>query len=322
MDKYDYIEGIIQDLKGTTGINYQKKLGEIFSVYYESIEKTFEMPDYYGGDQKNDGWVVEDALFYQVFAPTRLKNSFKKEIQDKFKNDLSTLLKIVYDEGKWNGKVKEFIFIVNTIDGDLPNDSERYFKKTVKDLEEKYNIIFKYSVANNSYIRKILYGIKDKKILEQISSILRVTPIIDENAITETVIIDLIREISSNINNNYITSDKNENYERVSSLKKISINNLEDKRDEIENIISKLDVVEKAVKEVNQDILFEDKFERVKKLIVNKYDTLSNEYEGAELYNLLINKIIEYIKDKRMYEIPTKFLVVYIFDKCDIFERE
>ena len=51
------------------------------------------MPDFYGGDQKNDGWVVEDAIFYQIFAPTRLKDSLKKEIQDKFTADLLGLLK-------------------------------------------------------------------------------------------------------------------------------------------------------------------------------------------------------------------------------------
>ncbi|MCB2340306.1 hypothetical protein [Clostridium estertheticum] len=98
LDKYDYIESIILFINGITGINYQLKLKEVFKIYYESQGKTYEMPDYYGGDQKNDGWVVEDALFYQIYAPTRLKESLKKEIQKKFKTDLEGLIKIVYKD--------------------------------------------------------------------------------------------------------------------------------------------------------------------------------------------------------------------------------
>lgn len=35
----------------------------------------YEMTDAYGGDDKNDGWVIDYALFYQVYAPTMLKDS-------------------------------------------------------------------------------------------------------------------------------------------------------------------------------------------------------------------------------------------------------
>ena len=68
LDRYDYIESILIFIKGITGINYQLQIKEILRAYYKYIGKTFEMPDYYGDDQKNDGWVVEDAIFYQVFA--------------------------------------------------------------------------------------------------------------------------------------------------------------------------------------------------------------------------------------------------------------
>ena len=79
MDRYDYIESIVSFLKGVTGINYQLQLKEILAVYYKYFGK------FYG-------------LFYQVFAPTILKDSLKKEIQEKFVEDLSGLLNIIYEE--------------------------------------------------------------------------------------------------------------------------------------------------------------------------------------------------------------------------------
>lgn len=322
LDRYDYIEGILLFIKGVTGINYQKQIKEILKVYYQYKNKTFEMPDYYGGDQKNDGWVVEDAIFYQVFAPTRLKESLKKEIQDKFKADLEGLLNIVCNEGKWNGKIEEFIFIVNTFDGDLPHDSERYFDCTVKDIKVKFGIEFNYHVVNSDYIRDLLYEIKDIEVLKRISSTLHIKNLINFNAITETIIINLVEEISGNLNEKFINGTNVETYERISSPLKIDINNLDDRREEIENIISKLDVVEKAVNYINQDILFENKFERVKNFVVNKYNELSLKYKGVQLYDSLIQETLTYTNSKNTVQIPIKFLIVYIFDKCDIFEKK
>lgn len=321
MDRYDYIESIILFIKGITGINYQLQIKEILRAYYQYNKKTFEMPDYYGGDQKNDGWVVEDAIFYQIFAPTRLKESLKKEIQDKFKGDLEGLLDIVYNKNKWNGKIGEFIFIVNTLDGNLPHDSERYFDCTVKDLKVKFGVEFKYRLVNSDYIRDLLSEIEEIEILKRISSTLHIKNLIDFNAITETIIINLIEEISGNINAQFMSGIAFESYDRISSPKKIDINNLEDKREELENIISKLDVVEQAIKHINQDILCEKKFERVKTFVIDKYNELAVNYQGVRLYDSLVSETLTYTNSKALGEVPMKFLIVYIFDKCDIFKK-
>lgn len=309
-------------IRGFTGINFQLQARQIFRAYYKSLGKTYEMPDFYGGDQKNDGWVVEDSLFYQIFAPTRLKDSLKKEIQEKFQEDLQGLFRIVYDEKKWNGAVKQFIFIVNTFDNNLPHDSERFFDKTVDDLKTKYSCDFKYTITNSDYIKDLLYKIDEIEILEQISSSLHLLHMIDNNAITETVITDLIINISSNITEKYIGKRNEVEYKRISSPKKIGINDLEDKRDEIERIISNLDVVEKAVNTINQDILNEDKFIRVKDFIISKYEELSQEHNGVKLFDLLVEETFKNVNDRWDLHAPLTFLIVYIFDKCDIFERE
>lgn len=322
LDRYDYIESIVSFLKGVTGINYQLQLKEILAVYYKYLGKVYEMPDFYGGDQKNDGCVLKDGLFYQVFAPTRLKDSLKKEIQEKFVEDLSGLLNIIYEEKKWNGRLNNFIFIVNTFDNNLPHDSEGFFEKKVNEFKEKYAITFQYRVTNTDYVRDILTEINDIEVLKRISATLRVRNMMDYNAINEQIIMDLIIGISGNLSCQSINGESTQSYQRISSVEKISINSLDGKRDEIESIISKLDVVENAVNTINQDILYDNKFERVKEQVISKYVELSAQVHGVELYNTLINEMLSYSQDKWNLDVPMKFLIVYIFDKCDIFEKE
>lgn len=321
MDKYDYIESIILFLKGITGINYQLQIKEVLSAYYKYIGKLYEMPDFYGGDQKNDGCVIKDGIFYQIYAPTRLKDSLKKEIQDKFTADLNGLLKIIYEEKKWAGKLNEFIFIVNTFDNNLPHDSERYFETKVKEFKDIYSIDFNFKIVNTDYIRDILILIQDIEVLKQISATLHIKSMIDFNAITEQIITELIIGISGNLNNKLMNNLTEKSYNRISSIKKININDLSEKKEEIENIISKLDVVEIAVNTINQDVLCENKFERVKEFIIEKYVELSAKLHGVNLYESLINDVLSYSHDKWNLEMPIRFLVVYIFDKCDIFEK-
>jgi hypothetical protein len=322
MDRFDYIESIMIFLKGITGINFQLQLRDILRAYYKHKGLTYEMPDFYGGDQKNDGWVIENATFYQIFSPTRLKESLKKEIEGKFKSDLEGLFKIVYVEKKWKGEVQSFYFIVNTFDGNLPHDSESYFENLVSELNNRYGTNVEYLVSNCDHIRDLLEDIDDIDVLRKISATLRIRHLIDYNAISETIIISLIEEISGNLTHQVMGSKQFGEYNRVSSTRKIDINNLEGKRDEIENIISKLDVVDKAIGVINQDILFEDKFDRVKRLIIEKYKALSVTSQGEELYNRLISETLSYTNNKTLSEVPMKFIIIYVFDKCDIFEKE
>ena len=322
LDRYDYIENIVSFLKGITGINYQLQLGEILKIYYEYLGKKYEMPDFYGGDQKNDGYVLEDGLFYQIFAPTRLKKSLKKEIQKKFTEDLSNLLKIIYEEKKWNENLNEFIFIVNTFDNNLPHDSENFFKNKVNMFQEKYSVTFEYKITNTDYIRNILTEVNDIEVLKRISAILRIRNMMDYNSVNEQIIMDLIIGIAGNLSSQFMNEELVKSYQRISSVEKISINSLDEKRDEIERIISKLDVVENAINTINQDILYENKFEREKKQVINKYIELSAQIHGIELYDKLVNEMLLYSQNKWNFDVPMKFLIVYIFDKCDIFEKE
>lgn len=326
MDRYDYVSLITDYLRGRTGMNFQKLVGIVLREYCSHIGKTYEMPDAYGGDKKNDGWIVEDGLFYQIYAPARNNESLKKNMQKKFTEDLEGLLDNVYNHNLWNGKVNTFIFLVNTFDNNLPEDSERYFEKEVNRLQMVYSIKFTYKVVNLSYLYDILSSIDDISVLKKISALMKIKGLADYNAVSEQAITDVILKISSNINKKHINmllkKNTSDPYERVSSVNKITINDLEEKRDYIEAIISELDVVESAIKNINQDILFEDKFERVKNLIVERYTEWARDFSGVELYDNLIKDIVSYVGYDVIDEASVEFLIIYIFDKCDIFEKE
>lgn len=87
-------------------------------------------------------------------------------------------------------------------------------------------------------------------------------------------------------------------------------------------MIEQLDIVEKMISTINQDLLYSDKFNRVKGYIISTYNSLSDTLSGTELYDKLIGEIIEYAEFNKGLIIPCKLLVIYIFDRCDIFEKD
>lgn len=319
MDKSSYINGIIQLIRGLSGFNYQKALGDIFSIYYQGI-KTFEMPSPLGGDDKNDGWVVEDAVFYQVFAPVQLNSSFTKDLQEKFADDLDKLLDLVYNQNKWNGVVNKFIFIANTRDCLLPKDPDRFFEKTTENLNKKYNTNITSIVANENYIFDCLCELDLIK-LEKIATKLNIEGLINLNKTSPLEIIKFIDCVSVVLGEDNI-SKKGTSYTRISSDKKIIINKLEEKKERIDNIISKLAVVEKAVAHFTLSISKADAFENVKNKYIELYEELSKDYEGGELYDAILDSIIDFSPDLRAFKLPAEMTLVYIFDMCDIFEKE
>ncbi|MDR1689489.1 MAG: hypothetical protein LBS21_12895 [Clostridiales bacterium] len=323
MDKYDYINAITSFLRGHTASNFQFCVKEVLKAFYDYKKKNFIMPDSYGGDYKNDGWVKQDAVFYQIYSPTRLKTSLKKDIQNKFCDDLDGLLTNL-KKGNWNGQINKFIFVVNTFDNNLPPDNDNFFEVCVKSLSQKYGFKFTHEVVNVDYLFDLLCEVNDIHKLEILSAKLNVRNYPDPNAITEKIMVDFVEEVSGRIIEKFFKNagkPLNE-YTRISTPEKISINSLENKRAEIENVLLNLDVVDSAVSNINQDILFTDKFNRVKEHIINMYKNARENFKGDELYEKLISGILEYVENSESKEIPAKFLVIYIFDKCDIFEKE
>ena len=325
--KHRLIKGICDKLKGSTAINFQMKIKEVLKKYYEAKNKTFEMPRPQGGDKKNDGYVREDNTYYQIFSPIQEKNNLtlKKEILKKLENDLKGLLEILYKEERWTKKLDKFIFLVNTFDNELPEDSNNEYeeiRKKYEDLYKEYKLNFTLDVKNIEYIRDIL------KILSE-DDLEEITEYLDLSYLNDTIdnirisdVYDVICEISSNFFEKDFKLPLNKDYIRISSEEKIHINDLKNKRERINEIISKLDTVEKAIEILSNNIEDNEKFESAKEYIIKTYKKLRTKFTGDILYDKIIEKITKFLKNGKAFSIPVEYLVVYIFDRCDIFEKE
>lgn len=311
---------ITNHLKGRTGNNFQNDMDIVLKGYYNHQNKTFEMPQAMRGDYKNDGWVLEDNIYFMMYSPIITKNSFYSDIQDKLESDLKGLLKNVYEENMWGREVKEAILLVNSKDNRLPPDNNRAYETIVKKYKDQYNIDFKWKVTNLDYIETILEQIPSN-ILDGIMFRLNMARDVDYNEPNATDIISTIGAISKNVIETY-TNNLSSDYKRISTPKKIRINNLDDIKDDIEQVISKLGVVDRAVKEMSQDMTHIEQFDCTKNYIINKYLENVDNYKGVELFTFIIDELSKLFpnEDNRINEI--RYLVVYIFDKCDIFEKE
>ncbi|EOW9530208.1 hypothetical protein ACO11K_004025 [Bacillus cytotoxicus] len=323
LDKFDYIQTIVTKLKATTDINFQKCCGEIFKIYYKQLGKRYEMPNSSGGDNKNDGWVVEDGVFYQIYSPQQHKSTLRKDMQKKFTEDLSTLLNLIINEGKWGQQINSFIFIVNTFDRDLPHDSERYYDTICKSLMDKYNISFTYKIVNTDYFRDEILFELDLHNLQHLSALLSTKNLIDYNAISTTTMYEVIDVLNEKLQEKFFSeSSKKNDYKRVSPPTKIVLNHLEKRAEQIEKRLTHMDVVLDLQESINQDLLYNDKFSRIINFIISRYEILSSQYTKEELYDNLIEDIIQFAEFNKSLRIPCEMLIVYIFDKCDIFEKE
>lgn len=324
MDKWDYVESIVSELKGTTDYNFQVRIGEVLKEYYIGHKKlTYEMPNSSGGDDKNDGWVLEEKLFFQIYSPQQIKTSLRKDVQDKFSEDLDKLLNLIYNSGKWNGELKEFVFIVNTIDRNLPHDSSRYYETEKIRLQTKYNIQFSVKVVNVDFIRGLLLEMNIEN-LRNLSSLLRITSRIDYNALTLHIFYELIDILSEGIHLKYRKklSTTSNDYTRISTPEKISLNDLDGISEDIEQLILDLHILDEMINDVYQNLEYTEKLERIILYIIEEYKDLAVNHKGVALYNKLIDKLTSFTSNKTTLLMPAELLVVYTFDKCDIFEKE
>lgn len=320
MNKIENIEFICMKLQGLTKLNFQINLGYVLESFYKSKGLTYEMPSANGGDDKNDGWVEEEALFYQVYAPSQLRTSLGKDMQDKFKADLEGLIKKL-EQGKWNGKIKRFVFLVNTFDDHLPKDSDRFYFNLVEKIKREYGFDFEYEIQNLRYVKRLLMGVEDSEVFDLIKVDLNLTTTLPTGTITNNTMHNFLTSLGNQImcsTINGLSSD----YSRISTPKKIEINNLGELRDEINGIIDNLSIVEDAVNELNQDIETSEMFEKIVHYIISSYSLLATEYSAVELFNRLCDSLSKVCSDTLIVSVPSKYLVVYVFDRCDIFEKE
>lgn len=326
INNHEIVQKISYKIQAATGTRFQTLVGVVFTEYYKTLNKDFEMPYAGGGDDKNDGWVKNDALFYQIYAPETYNgynNSFIRNIRSKFEEDLTGLVELIVEEDKWLGEIKEFIYIINTFDNNLPKDSDDYYNTIKKQLCTKYSIDFSVRVVNIEYIKDILLSINDSKVLSNI--LFKCDLIPPKNFEYSTgIIINVLRRISGYINSLVIsTNEVEDGYQRMSTVDKIHLNKLDDIKEPIESAIDRLYYIENAIEIIfNQDIKLSKQFENVTNYIVTLYNDNKEVYKGPEMFNYIQSKIVPDDNDNEGLTYISFLLIVYVFDLCEIFEKE
>jgi len=130
----NYTKYVRSRLDAKSGMSYQKDVAIILEKYYLYKGYSFECPDAFGGDDKNDGWVPELGIFYQIYSPNNYNNSFGKNVYDKFEKDIEGLFEKVYSEND------ELLKVMNSFEKFIKKETlcDNFIEKD--DLKEEYNL--------------------------------------------------------------------------------------------------------------------------------------------------------------------------------------
>lgn len=318
--KDDFIRTIISFISGLTGDDFQSHCSTLLTFYYKSQGLKFEKVGAARGDFKNDGWVESKSIYYQMYSPEQFPESFINSLYSKFVEDFLGLCKHVYEDGKWSGKISKYFFLVNTRDRDIPHDESRVVSNTRAEMELKYSVQFdEVSICNRDYLIDLLNEL-DETQLESLTTILGLTGSFDVIGKTPKDYAFFINALASAIvERNFISGDSID-YDKIPDQDKIRINDLELYEDRIIKICAHLNTVEEAVEQYAQNESNNKKLDSIIKLYVDTYLELKNEYRGTQLYDKIIDTICSYLSNE-IFRTSVEVFMVYIFDKCDIFER-
>lgn len=304
-----------------SSLQFQNKAAIILKEYYRNLKLTYENPNPAGGDDKNDGWVVETGIYYQVYAPTNYSDSFVSDVFRKFEEDATGLFNNVYNRKLWKAPINEFIFIVNTRDQSTPKDSKLRCKSCIDSLNRRYGSSAKFKLVNVDYLVDLILEINNYKVERNILIKLEIDGMLNYSNLDEKVMLRFLDLLSSNIQEQTF-SNIGSDYVRISSEKKIKINSLNEYSDKINTMIRRLDIVEKAISTYEKTNPMDDVAEKTTKLVINLYDNLKDSYEGIRLYDQILAGIMDVTSQLSSFKYAAEFFIIYVFDKCDIFEKE
>ena len=107
------------------------------------------------------------------------------------------------------------------------------------------------------------------------------------------------------------------NFERISLLHKIEINKLQSKKDEIIIVASKLNVVEEAKKILNDPVPCIGSI--IQHYIKTYSDATLKNTDQIDVYSCIVKSLMALVGAE--YETHIEYVLVYIIDRCEIFEK-
>lgn len=285
-----------------------KQFEDFFVEIMQKADPRFQPVKAYGniGDRKNDGFIKEDGIYYQVFSPEEItKNKTIYDAVIKLEDDFNKLFTY------WNeiSPIKEYYFVVNDKYRGIP---EPLISKVV-DLEKRdeYKGI-KIEIFSANNLQNTFNQLNDDNKREIVGYIPdEISSTIEFDALHETVKYLLNIDFSINYGDNLVVPNFDD---------KIQFNNLSEV---VNNELVMGSYQEGALKKYFNDSpgvkgILQEKFralyEEAKQEILETYDS----YADCRYYYIL-----ERACPKRTLSIKTSvvILMAYFFSSCDIFEE-
>lgn len=311
------IANIMNSINACTGMSFQKKVVELLEILCEQKNLRFEKVEPTNGDAKNDGWIEEKNIYFAMFSPSDANISQNNQIVKKLNDDLSGLCDQVFNRNRWGRDINEFYLIVNTHDKSLPADPDRLRTKKIEEIKGIFNKEFKAEIISANDIKRYLLDLTDE-VINKISENLDVETIIGEFSVVD--VLSFVDEYTQYLVSNNIEQEDID-YLKIPTENKIEINQLTNKKEHILSLIGASDKIDKYVSFVLNEGKDLEKYNRLKNYIINKYRELSYNYIGEELYEKLLDCLINDNMMSSHIHILEAF-VVNIFVRCDIFEKE
>lgn len=249
------------------------------------------------GDRKNDGYIDNKGIYFQVYAPEDIRNSYPKAIAKMVKD-------FYYLYSHWD-TIKEFYFVINDKFKGVNADSEQAIKK----LKQQYNLS-NTGIYTAKDLEKSLFSLSDDKILTIIGFLPNPDLINLDYSILHEVIGYIMRLPLIPITGEIKYPDWNE---------KIKFNNLSQHPEYLLNTGSQqLGALNKYL-EQNTTLA-----EELQKQMTAIYNNIKNNWSNLEvlgdnIFWEIINNCSP--KNESQYQNAVITIMAKYFESCDIFEE-
>lgn len=302
------LNSIRNSLNAYTGMDFHNRISTVMSYAYRYLGKKYIKTKQQGGDGGADGVVPQDNLYFAFTADTL---STFANVMAKLEGDLTKLITKVVFESKYTGKVDEFIFVYNTHNNEKHNDMDNRIPHLFDENFCKYKVSFKYQIWN---VEDVVMFIRHNIDLNTIQLIIENLNLEDDTRRPEFM--SEVRELLNKLIDYKCPIEKTI-FRRISTTEKIDKVDLSDIREEIETSLKNPSYFNQ-LEELITDEHYNRKFMLMKDKIISIYRSC-NDLNGVEKFEYLVSATAENLLWPRSI---TRAMVIYVFDKCDIFSEE
>ncbi|MCF6268645.1 MAG: hypothetical protein L3J41_02945 [Melioribacteraceae bacterium] len=253
------------------------------------------------GDRKNDGYISDKGIYFQVFAPEDIRKSYPNVIK-KIKTDFAKLL------DQWK-PVNEFYFVVNDKFNGVNADSE----KTLKSLTDKYKLQKSGFLTSDDLARKVFSLDEDQilKIVSCLPNVENVENVVNLDYSTLKEVIGFIMKMPLSPEEGEIKFpdwDKKIEFNKLSSYSAHLLNNGSTKLGNLNKYLA------------NQSFLAEE----LQRQLIGIYEKIKTEwsnldYVGENIFWEIVNECSP--KHENTYQSAVITILSKYFESCDIFEE-